>query len=184
MCGYMKLIILYLLIVFSITPSFGEGILNRITLQELSGTGMAPPLIGDISNLSASNVVALKIISLSLTKPRAEKVFVIGEIALSQAAKNLANLSQEGPGIVEDGELTALYSTMSSAFSTIKIPINIFKYDSQNQQLSGDLSLGSGKSFNEQSGAYFQPGFPVLPVSEISSGSKDSRGGVTVIWNP
>lgn len=164
----------------SITPTLGDGIINGMSLQEMNGTKAISLLKDNVSDLIASNGVAFKAMPLSSGKPRAEKIFVIGEVALSQAAKNLNNLTQQRPEIAGNGKLTALYSTMSSAFGTTKIPIDIIQYDSNSSQLSQDLSSG----LNERSIEYFQPDFPGFPINDVPSGSRETKGGVTVIWNP
>ncbi len=183
-CGCMRFIILYLLLMSSITPTLGDGIINGISLQEMDGTEAISPLKDNVSDLIASNGVPFNVMPPSFEKPRAEQIFVIGDVALSQVAKNLNNLSQERPGIVGNGKLTALYSTFSSAFGTARLPIDIIQYGSNNSQLPEDLSSGLGKSLNERSVEYFQIDFPVFPTIDTSSGSSESKGGVTVIWNP
>lgn len=113
-------------------------------------------------------------------------MFVIGESAISRTTKNSTNLSKEATGqaLADNAKLTGLYSAMGSAFSITNIPIKPFKYGSQISQLPGDLFPGLANDPNERSRYYFQPEPPSFPVSDIPSGSKESRGGVTVIWNP
>jgi hypothetical protein len=179
----MRQIISYLFIIFVVAPTLCEGILAEISPQDASGTKMALSLNGYTNDSIASNAAILKNLPLSSAQSQAETVFVIGDSAISRTKKNLANLSK-GQEITDGGKLTELYSEMGSAFSTTNIPIKLLKYDSQIPQLPGYLFPGLANDSNEQRPYYFEPEPPSFPVSDIRSGSKESRGGVTVIWNP
>jgi hypothetical protein len=103
---------------------------------------------------------------------------VIGDYALSQFAKNLANLSRDGqkPKLVDEGEFTALHSSMSFTFPRSEIPIKLLKYESLFQQ--------SINNWEEPAPNYFPEEQPILPLNEIDDGNEESSGGVAVIWKP
>jgi hypothetical protein len=179
----MRQIISFLFIIFVVAPTLCEGILEEISPQDANETKMVLPLNGYTNDSIASNAAILKKLSISSAQSQAETVFVIGESAIARTKKNLANLSN-GQEIDDDGKLTKLYSEMGSAFSTTNIPIKLLKYDSKIPQLPGYLFPGLANDSNEPRPYYFEPVPPSSPVSDIASGNKETRGGVTVIWNP
>ena len=187
--GYMVQVISYLFIAFILASSVCDGVPAVVSSPDASGTRMVASSNSDTNNTTdpiASNAAILKKLSLSSATPQAETVFVIGESAISRTTKNLANLSKEAKGqeLADGSKLAGLYSEMGSAFSATSIPIKLFKYDPQIPQLPQDLFPGLAYDPNEPARYYFEPGPTSLPVSDLPSGNKESKGGVTVIWNP
>ena len=166
--GDMRQIIFYAFLIFAMTQGFHE-----------TGRGAAQPDAEQIKFISsnASNLQIPKVMPLSSQPSREGVVFVIGDYALSQFAKSLTNLSREGqkPRLVDEGEFTALHSSMSFAFPKREIPIKLLKYESLFQ-----------KSLNWEEPAlnYFPEVQPILPLNEMDDGKEESSGGVTVIWKP
>ena len=183
----MRHILSYLFIVLVLAPSLCEGLLEEISPQNANGTKMVLTLNNSTNDSIALNAEILKKLPLPSASRQAETVFVIGESAISRTTKNSTNLSQEATGqaLADNAKLTGLYSEMGSAFTMTGIPIKPFKYGSQISKLPGDLFPGLANDLNEQNRYYFEPEPPSLPAIYIPSGSnKESRGGVTVIWNP
>lgn len=167
--GEMRQIIFYAFLIFALTQGWHE-----------TTKGAAQPDAEEIKFISsnASNLQILKVIPLSSEPSREVVVFVIGDYALSQFAKSLTNLSREGqkPRLVDEGEFTALHSSMSFAFPKREIPIKLLKYESLFQQ--------SLNNWDESALNYFPEVQPILPSNEIDDGNEESSGGVTVIWKP
>jgi hypothetical protein len=182
----MRYILSYLFIILVLAPSLCEGLLEEISPQNASGTKIVLSLNSDTNDSIASNAAILKKSPLFSVPLQAETVFVIGESAISRTMKNMTNLSRDATGqaLADNAKLTGLYSEMGSAFSIANIPIKPFKYSSKTSKLPTDLSPGSANDPNERSRYYFEPEPPSFPVSDIPSGNTESRGGVTVIWNP
>ncbi len=182
----MRQIISYLFILFVIAPSLCVGIQTETSPESASGTKMVLSLNSDTNDSIAFNAAILKKLPLSSAPLQAETVFVIGDSAISRTTKNSTNLSKEATGqaLADNAKLTGLYSEMGSAFSMTNIPIKSFKYNSQISKSPGDLFPGLANNPNERSRYYFEPEPPSFPASDIPSGSKESRGGVTVIWHP
>ena len=185
-CGHMRQVISYLFIAFVVALSLCVGIQAETSPLGASGTKMALSLNSDTNDSIALNAAILKELPQSSASLKAETVFVIGESAISRITKNSTNRSKEATGqaLADNAKLTGLYSEMGSAFSMTNIPIKPFKYDSQISQLPGDLFPGLANDPNERSRYYFEPEPPSFPESDIPSGNKESRGGVTVIWLP
>jgi hypothetical protein len=184
----MRHILSYLFIVLVLAPLLCEGLPEEISPQNASGTKMVLSLSNNSSTNDsiALNAAVLKKLSLSSAPRQAETVFVIGESAISRTTKNSTNMSKEATvqALADNAKLTGLYSEMGTAFSITNIPIKPFKYNSQISKLPGDLFPGLANNPNERSRYYFEPEPPSFPASDIPSGNKESRGGVTVIWTP
>ena len=181
----MRHILSCLFIVLVLAPLLCEGRPEEISPQNASETKMGLSLNSNTNDSIALNAAILKRLPLSSAPLQAETVFVIGESAISRTTKNSTNLSKEATGqaLADNAKLTGLYSEMGSAFSITNIPIKPFKYNSQISKLPGDLSPGLANNPNERSRYYFEPESPSFPAVDIPSGNKESRGGVTVIWN-
>jgi hypothetical protein len=182
----MRQIISYLFILFVVAPSLCVGVQAETSPESASGTKLVLSSNSDTNDSIALNAAILNNFPLYSAPPQAETVFVIGESAISRTMKNSTNLSKEATGqaLADSAKLTGLYSEMGSAFSMTNIPIKPFKYNSQISKLPGDLFPGLAIDSNERSRYYFEPEPPSFPASDIPSGSRESRGGVTVIWNP
>ena len=182
----MRYILPYLFIVLVVAPSLCVGIQAETSPEGASVTKIVLSLNSDTNDSIALNAAILKKLSLPSAPRQAETVFVIGESAISRTTKNSTNLSKvaTGQALADNAKLTGLYSEMGSAFSITNIPIKSFKYNSQISKLPGDLFPGLANDPNERSRYYFEPEPPSFPISDIPSGNKESRGGVTVIWNP
>ncbi len=129
------------------------------------------------------NITAMRI---SNEPHKMEKAFIIGEVALSQAAKDLEKLSLEGEPfkLNETGEFTGLFSKMSSAFPKKKIPIKLAKFASQDKQLTIEMDYNLDKGLaNVSVQESLEQTPPTLPEYEIFEGRKESGGGVDVIWD-
>ena len=167
--GDMRQIIFCAFLIFALTQGLHEA-----------AAGASQPDAEEIKLISsnASNLQILKVIPLSSEPSREGVVFVIGDYALSQFAKSLTNLSREGqkPRLVDEGEFTALHSSMGFAFPKREIPIKLLKYES--------LFHKSLNNWEEPALNYFPEVQPILPLNDIDDGKEESSGGVTVIWKP
>lgn len=180
---FIYLNILILLIIFA-SPASGADFREWSPSFANEGIQLASSQINEKKYINISGLLNITAVPLSNEPHRKEGVFVIGEVALSQAAKDLERLSEEGKHgeLVEIGELTGLYSEMSSAFAIGKIPIKLTKFESQEKKSFMDYNFN-----NEQINATSQDNFeqtpPILPQYEIFEGRKESAGGVDVIWD-
>lgn len=167
--GNKRQMIFYAFLIFALTQGFYE-----------TAGGAAQPDGEEIKFISpnASNLQILKVMPLSSHPSREGVVFVIGDYALSKFAKSLTNLSREGqkPRLVDEGEFTALHSSMGFAFPKREIPIKLLKYESLFQKSLND--------WEDPDLNYFPEVQPILPLNDIDDGNEESSGGVTVIWKP
>jgi len=180
----MKLIILFMFSILAVNSACGVEAGNASS-PDKSGPQLASSYRASQADLFTPSLSALRTISLATTQSR-EDVFIIGELALAQAAINLPTASDEGQELklVDDRNFTSLYSDMSSAFGMAKIPIKLFKYGMQNPQDLGNINLNLDNNITAPPENYFEPVSPNLPTIKISDGLNESRSGVTVIWSP
>ena len=137
-----------------------------------------------IQYINSSGLMNITALPLSHVPQEREEVFVIGEVALSQAAKDLVQLSEEGGRfeLIESGEFTGLYSEMGTAFSIKKIPIKLSKFESQEKSQMINNSLDNDV-YNITPYEELESPDPIIPVYEVSQGHRESAGGVNVIWD-
>ena len=73
---------------------------------------------------------------------------------------------------------------MSSAFGIKKIPIQFFKYEPQERQISIDNNFSSEIGpINIIIQDQLEPNPPMFFMYDISNGHRESSGGVEVIWD-
>lgn len=149
----------------------------------------------NLENTSLSqNVKILKNVSnllpdaifLSNATHKRETLLVIGEVALSQAEKNLDRLSQDNHSLklIESGQFAGMHSEISPAFGIRKIPIKLIKYEPKERQRSQDYNFSSRNDLiNASNTEQFVPEQPSIQTYEISKGHRESAGGVDVIWD-
>lgn len=144
----------------------------------------------DIKGLINETNLILNAISLTSEGHEKEELYVIGEVALSRAEKDLHKLSGDNQSskLIEIGEFARLYGDMSFAFGMQKIPIKLSRYELPEEQISVGNNLSSE---NRLAGGLYQgeslfepnPNPPTLRIVEISEGHTESSGGVGVIWD-
>ena len=99
----------------------------------------------DINRRINESNLLLNEIALKNIPPKKEELFVIGEVALSRAEKNLDKLSRDNQSskLIETGGFAKLYSDMSFAFGMKKIPIELSRYGPPEEQISIENNLSS-----------------------------------------
>jgi hypothetical protein len=132
------------------------------------------------------NALNLKVIPFSFADYPGKSMYLIGEPTLSQFVKSIANISIQAqrPKLFEDARLTLLFSGLGFGFWNGTIPIKRLGFKSRAVPLSSATRINQESFADEQYRSYFEPRPVNFPFNEISTGSKESSGGVTVIWNP
>ncbi len=181
---YMKFFYLYICILFAIVTSTAvadESTLGSFSENESSGNMLLANDTGKLINESRSILEGLES---SNAPSKGGKLFVIGEVALSLASKNLDRLSNDPALKIETGEFTELYSEMSSAFGIKKIPIQFIKYEPQERQISIDNNFSSEIGpINIIIQDQLEPNPTTFFMYDISNGHREASGGVEVIWD-
>ncbi len=143
--------------------------------------------IDDVYESINETNLLLSVIAQTNTPPGREELFVIGEVALSRLEKNLDGLygDNQSAKLIDTGKLAGLYSDMSFAFGTQKIPVMLSRYEPPEEQISiSDAS--SERALINASIQYEDRYEPILPtprIYEVSEGYRESSGGVDVIWD-
>ena len=179
----------YIVLIILAYPAVADD-LPAESLSENSSIETASSPADDINRLFNESNLLLNAIASKNIPLEKEELFVIGEVALSRAEKNLDKLSRDNQSskLVETGGFEKLYSDMSSAFGMQKIPIKLSMYEPPQKQISIENNLSSERELirapiQPEYRDQFEPNPPTPRMFEISEGFTETSGGVNVIWD-